>query len=115
MRSVIAVITLVACVHAGIWAIAGNKTAAPNFEGAQLASVSYTPWDPLTPHDDTAANLKQIRGDMKALAPAAAAEQGLKVTVGAWLWDRKVYKDANELNERQLQSAIDLARRNSNV
>jgi cellulose synthase/poly-beta-1,6-N-acetylglucosamine synthase-like glycosyltransferase/exo-beta-1,3-glucanase (GH17 family) len=133
MRTVVAVIALVACVHAGIWAIASNKAAAPNFEGAQLASVSYTPWDPLTPHEDAAANQKQIRADMKALAPyartvrtynstnglelvpAAAAEQGMKVTVGAWLWDRKVYKDANELNERQLQSAIDLARRNSNV
>src|SRR6478672_3673495 len=99
MRTVVAVITLVACVHAGIWAVAGNKIAAPNFEGGQLNSVSYTPFDPLVRHDDVAANQKQIRSDMKALAPytravrtytstngveivpALAAEQGLKVTV----------------------------------
>jgi cellulose synthase/poly-beta-1,6-N-acetylglucosamine synthase-like glycosyltransferase/exo-beta-1,3-glucanase (GH17 family) len=136
MRTVVAVIALVACVHAAIWALAGSKTPAPNFEGAQLASVSYAPFDK-SAHEDAAANLKQIRSDLKILAPytrairtysstngvelvpAAAAEQGLKVTVGAWI-EKAEKKDctdegANARNERELRSAIDLARRNNNV
>jgi exo-beta-1,3-glucanase (GH17 family)/cellulose synthase/poly-beta-1,6-N-acetylglucosamine synthase-like glycosyltransferase len=126
MRTVVAVITLVACVHAGIWAVAGNKTAAPNFEGAQLASLSYAPYEK-SAAQNAVANIRQIRADMKLLAPytravrtysstggvelvpGAAAEQGLKVTVGAWL-----DKDT-ERNEREVRSAIDLARRHSNV
>src|SRR5918999_734727 len=126
MRSVIAVITLVACVHAGIWALAGDKTAAPNFEGAQLASLSYAPYE-RSAQQNAVANIRQIRADMKLLAPytrairtysstggvelvpAAAAEQGLKVTVGAWL-DKDL-----ERNEREVRSAIELARRHSNV
>jgi len=139
MRTVVAVITLVACVHAGIWAVAGNQIAAPNFEGTQLASVSYTPFNPLLPQKDTAANLRQIRADIKALAPyvrgvrtyrssngvelvpAVAAEQGLKVNVGAWI--DKPYPDENRCednsgataNEAELRNAIELARRHNNV
>ncbi len=150
MRSVIAVITLVACVHAGVWALAGNKTAAPNFEGAQLNSVSYTPFNPRVRHDNSAANLRLIRADMRTLAsstravrtytatngvelvPGAAAEQGLRVTVGAWI-DKPYPNDdkAKKLedcdpsrspansgfaaNSAELRSAIDLAKRNNNV
>jgi exo-beta-1,3-glucanase (GH17 family)/cellulose synthase/poly-beta-1,6-N-acetylglucosamine synthase-like glycosyltransferase len=126
MRSIIAVITLVACVHAGVWALAGNKTAAPNFEGAQLASLSYAPYE-RSAQQNAVANIRQIRADMKLLAPytrtirtysstggvelvpPAAADQGLKVTVGAWL-----DKDLDR-NEREVRSAIDLARRHNNV
>ncbi|HET7680897.1 MAG TPA: glycosyltransferase [Xanthobacteraceae bacterium] len=126
MRSVIAVIALVACVHAGVWALAGNKTAAPNFEGAQLASLSYAPYEK-SAQQNAVANIRQIRADMKLLAPytravrtysstggvelvpAAAAEQGLKVTVGAWL-DKDL-----ERNEREVRNAIELARRHNNV
>jgi Exo-beta-1,3-glucanase len=135
MRTVIAVITLVACVHAGIWALAGNKTDAPNFE-RQLASVSYAPFDK-SAHEDAATNLKQIRADLKALAPytravrtysstngvelvpAAAAEQGLKVTVGAWI-DKVTPPKPGEVNtaarnKLEIDAAIDLARKNKNV
>ena len=43
------------------------------------------------------------------LVPPIAAEFGLKVTVGAWI-------DKNqERNEREIRSALDLARHNSNV
>ena len=126
MRIVVAAITLVACVHAGIWAIAGNKASAPDFEGRQFPSISYAPserWD----GQNATAKLSTIRGDMKLLAPytrairtysstngyeliaAAAAEQGLKVNVGVWL-DRDT-----ERNKRELKNAIDLARRNKNV
>jgi len=126
MRSVIAVIALVASVHVGVWALASNQTAAPNFEGAQLASLSYAPYEK-SAQQNAVANIRQIRSDMKLLAPytrairtysstggvelvpAAAAEQGLKVTVGAWL-----DKDLDR-NEREVRSAIDLARRHNNV
>jgi exo-beta-1,3-glucanase (GH17 family)/cellulose synthase/poly-beta-1,6-N-acetylglucosamine synthase-like glycosyltransferase len=126
MRTVVAVIALVACVHAGFWALIGNKTMAPNFEGGQLASVSYAPYEK-SAQQGGVANIKQIRADLKMLAPytralrtysstggvelvpGAAAEQGLKVTVGAWL-----DKDT-ERNEREVRSAIDLARKYNNV
>ena len=63
MRIVVAVITLVACVHTGIWALAGSKTAAPNFEGAQLASLSYAPYEK-SAQQNAVANIGQIRADM---------------------------------------------------
>src|SRR3954463_6274965 len=128
MRTVVAVITLVACVHAGIWAVAGNKIAAPNFEGAQLASLSYAPYEK-SAEQNAVANIRQIRADMKLLAPytralrtytstggvelvpGAAAEQGLKVTVGAWIDkkypNKKCDDDSGSLrNERELRSAV---------
>ena len=43
------------------------------------------------------------------LVPPIAAEFGLKVTVGAWIGKNQ------ERNEREIRSAIDLARHNSNV
>ncbi len=84
MRTVVAVITLVACVHAGIWAVAGNKIAAPNFEGAQLASLSYAPFDNAA-HEDSVANLKQIRADLKTLAPYTRAVRTYSSTNGVEL------------------------------
>src|SRR5205807_8634242 len=71
--------------------------------------------------------VEKIRADMKTLAsltrairlysstggvelvPPIANEAGLKVTVGAWI-DKN-----NDRNEREMLSAIELARRNSNV
>ena len=44
MRTVAAVIALVACVHAGLWALARDHISAPNVDG-QLASVSYAPFE----------------------------------------------------------------------
>ena len=70
---------------------------------------------------------EQIRADLKAIAPYTrairtysstggaelvppiAAEFGLKVTVGAWIDKNK------ERNEREIRSALELARHNSNV
>jgi exo-beta-1,3-glucanase (GH17 family)/cellulose synthase/poly-beta-1,6-N-acetylglucosamine synthase-like glycosyltransferase len=127
MRTVAAVLTLVACVHAGLWFSLRTKETAADFPG-QLASVSYAPFV-ASAHPDwgdrpTAA---QIRADLRAIAPYArairlysstggaelvppiAAEFGLKVTVGAWI-------DKNqERNEREIRSALELARNNSNV
>jgi exo-beta-1,3-glucanase (GH17 family)/cellulose synthase/poly-beta-1,6-N-acetylglucosamine synthase-like glycosyltransferase len=127
MRTVAAVLALVACVHAGLWASLRTKEAAPDFTG-QLASVSYAPFV-ASAHPDWGERptVQQIRADLKAIAPYTrairtysstggaelvppiAAEFGLKVTVGAWI-------DKNqERNEREIRSALDLARHNSNV
>jgi exo-beta-1,3-glucanase (GH17 family)/cellulose synthase/poly-beta-1,6-N-acetylglucosamine synthase-like glycosyltransferase len=126
MRTVAAVVALVACVHAGLWALTRDNVAAPNFEG-QLASVSYAPFDGSTHPDEGRAQAKQIRADLKMLAPVTkairtysatggvelvpgiAAEFGLRVTAGAWI-DK--FKDRNE---REIRSVIDLAKRHSNV
>ena len=127
MRTVAAVIALVACVQAGLWAVSRDHATAPNFDG-QLASVSYAPYDRSTdPNAGGRPNPEQIRADMKLLAPLTrairlysstggqelvpgiASEFGLKVTVGAWL-------DKNQdRNEREIRGAIELAKRHSNV
>src|SRR5487761_2331199 len=127
MRSVAAVIALVACVQAGLWALAQDHLSAPDIEG-QLASVSYAPFGG-TAHPDsgTQAQAAQIRSDLQLLAPLTRAirtysstggvelvpgiaqEFGLRVTIGAWI-DKH---DAR--NEREINSVIDLAKRHSNV
>ena len=127
MRTVAAVIALVACVQAGVWALARTELSAPPVEG-QLASISYAPFDGDThPDKGGLAQTEQIRADLKLLAPmtrqirlysstggvemvpALAAEQGLRVTVGAWI------DKFSDRNEREIVSAIELAKRNSNV
>src|SRR5258708_11761204 len=127
MRTVAAVLALIACVHAGLWALLRTKEAAPDSTGAR-ADVSYAPFEDSS-HPDTGQRptAEQIRADLKAIAPYTravrtysstggaelvppiAAEFGLKVTVGAW-----VDKD-KERNEREIRSALELARHNSNV
>src|SRR5580704_8859651 len=127
MRTVAAVLALVACVHAGMWALLRTKETAPDFTG-QLASVSYAPFaDSSHPDTGQRPTAEQIRADLKAIAPYTravrtysstggaelvppiAAEFGLKVTVGAWIDKDK------ERNEREIRSALELARHNSNV
>src|SRR5271170_4997036 len=127
MRTVAAVLALVACVHAGIWALLRPESKAPDFAG-QLASISYAPFvNSSHPDSGERPTEDQIRADLKAIAPYTrairtysatggaelvppiAAEFGLKVTVGAWI-------DKNQdRNEREIRSALDLARSNSNV
>jgi exo-beta-1,3-glucanase (GH17 family)/glycosyltransferase involved in cell wall biosynthesis len=127
MRTVAAVLALVACVHAGLWALLQTNATAPDFTG-QLASVSYAPFANSS-HPDTGERptAEQIRADLKVIAPYTrairtysatggaelippiAAEFGLKVTVGAWIGKDK------DRNEREIRSALDLARHNSNV
>ena len=127
MRSAAAVVALIVCVHVGLWTLLQRQQAVPDFDGP-LASISYSPYS-RSQHPDlgdrpTAA---QIRADLKLVAPyarairtysstggveqvpAVAAEFGLKVAVGIWI-------DKNEArNEREIQSAIDLARHHTNV
>ena len=127
MRTVVAVVALVACVQAGLWALVQKQVSAPAVEG-QLASVSYAPFaNSINPDEGGKATPAQIRADLKLLAPLArsirlysstggvelvpgiAQEFGLNVTVGAW-----IDKHADR-NERELTAAIELARRYSNV
>jgi exo-beta-1,3-glucanase (GH17 family) len=122
MRTVAAVLALVACVHAGMWALLRPESKAPDFTG-QLASVSYAPFvNSSHPDSGERPTEEQIRADLKAIAPYTrairtysatggaelvppiAAEFGLKVTVGAWI-------DKNQdRNEREIRSALELAR-----
>jgi exo-beta-1,3-glucanase (GH17 family)/cellulose synthase/poly-beta-1,6-N-acetylglucosamine synthase-like glycosyltransferase len=127
MRTVAAVLALVACVHAGLWALLRTEKTAPDFS-EPLASVSYAPFaNSQNPDSGAHATADQIRADLKAIAPYTrairtysatdgaelipriAAEFGLKVTVGAWISKDKAR------NEREIRSALDLARHNSNV
>src|SRR5258708_21873545 len=122
MRAVAAVVALVVCVHAGLWALLQRQQAIPDFDGP-LASISYSPYA-RSQHPDlgdrpTAA---QIRTDLKLIAPYARAirtysstggvEQGpaipagvgLKVAVGILI-------DKNEApHEAGIPSAVDPAR-----
>ncbi len=128
MRSVAAVVALVACLHAAAWAIWESQSSAPNVSGP-LASISYSPFEG-SAHPDDASNqvsIDKIKSDLRVLSPYArslrtysstggvelvtpiAAEFGLKVAVGAW-----VDKDEKR-NERELRAAVDLVRKNRNV
>ena len=127
MRFVAVVGVLVACIHAGVWAVSRDVVSAPNFSG-QLRSVSYTPFDG-SAHPDSGrrSTAEQIRADLKAitpytrmvrtysstggaeLVPEIAREFGLRVSVGAW-----IDKNTNR-NEREMRSVIDLAKRHRNI
>src|SRR6202022_4372506 len=127
MRAVVAVLLFVTTVHAAMWGVFRDKQEAPDFKGI-LPSVSYAPFEGTGhPDVDNIPNAEKIRADMKKLAPLTrairlysstgglelvppiAAEFGIKVTLGAWI-------DKNDdRNKREIQSAIELAKRNSNV
>jgi exo-beta-1,3-glucanase (GH17 family)/glycosyltransferase involved in cell wall biosynthesis len=121
------VVALVICVHAGLWTLLQRQQAVANID-APLASISYSPYT-RSQHPDYGdrPTAEQIRADLKILSPytqairtysstgggelvpAIAAEFGLKVTLGIWI-------DKNEdRNEREIQAAIALARRYSNI
>jgi exo-beta-1,3-glucanase (GH17 family)/cellulose synthase/poly-beta-1,6-N-acetylglucosamine synthase-like glycosyltransferase len=127
MRTVAAVVALVACVHAGLWTLLQRQQAVASVD-TPLASISYSPYT-RSQHPDYGdrPTAEQIRADLKIfspytrtirtysatggseLVPGIAAEFGLKVTLGIWI-------DKNEArNEREIQSAIALARRYNNV
>ncbi len=127
MRAVVAVLLFVTAAHAALWGLLQERRAAPDFKGI-LQSVSYAPFEGSShPDVDNIPQVEKIRADMKKLStitrairlysstggvelvPPIAAEFGLKVTVGAWI-------DKNtDRNEREIDAAIKLAKRNSNV
>jgi len=126
MRLVSIVVALVACMHAGLWALSNKKVAAPDVYGP-VNSMSYAPFQGATHVDKAKTDIARIRSDLRTLAPytravrtysatggvelvpQVAAEFGLKVTAGAWL------DNDPARNERELRSIIDLARKNSNI
>ncbi len=127
MRTIAAICALVTCVHAGFWYFTRAELAAPDFND-QLASVSYTPFDGSAhPDSGTRTTTEQVRADLAAIAPItravrtysstggselipeAAAEFGLKVSVGAWI------DKFDDRNERELRAVIDLSRTYRNV
>src|SRR5215470_6217612 len=127
MRAVVAVLVFVTAVHAGLWGLLQDKQTAPDFHG-MLPSISYAPFDGVGhPDIDNIPSVEKIRADLKKLAtmtrairlysstggvelvPPIAAEFGLKVMVGAWI-DKNI-----DRNEREIEAAIQLARKNSNV
>ncbi|MBI3433742.1 MAG: glycosyltransferase [Proteobacteria bacterium] len=128
MRFVAAAVALVACVHAGLWAITQSHTPAVEFDGL-LPSVSYTPFEGVA-HPDQAGfrpSAAQVRADLKAISaytravrtysstggseivPEIAAEFGLRVAIGAWI-------DRNEnRNRSEIAKVVELARRSHNI
>jgi exo-beta-1,3-glucanase (GH17 family)/cellulose synthase/poly-beta-1,6-N-acetylglucosamine synthase-like glycosyltransferase len=127
MRAIVAVLLFVSAVHAALWGVLQEKRQAPDFNGI-LPSVSYAPFEGTEhPDVDNIPSAEKIRADLKKLSaitrairlysstggvelvPPIAAEFGLKVTLGVWI-------DKNrDRNDREIESAINLARRNSNV
>jgi exo-beta-1,3-glucanase (GH17 family)/cellulose synthase/poly-beta-1,6-N-acetylglucosamine synthase-like glycosyltransferase len=127
MRAVVVVLVCVTALHAGLWALLREQRTAPDFRGT-LQSVSYAPFEGSGhPDVDNFPTQEKIRADLRKLAPMTRAirlysstggvelvppianEFGLKVMVGAWI-------DKNpDRNEREIQAAVELAKRNSNV
>jgi cellulose synthase/poly-beta-1,6-N-acetylglucosamine synthase-like glycosyltransferase/exo-beta-1,3-glucanase (GH17 family) len=119
----VVVVGLVASLHLGLWALKEPQPIAPSMDGT-LPSVSYNRF---TGHPSDGVPEEQIRTDLTAIAaqakavrtysstqglervPAIAAELGLTVTLGVW-----VDKDTAR-TEREIASALDLARRYPNV
>jgi exo-beta-1,3-glucanase (GH17 family)/cellulose synthase/poly-beta-1,6-N-acetylglucosamine synthase-like glycosyltransferase len=139
MRSVAAVVALAACLHAGAWAFFESQQVAPEVN-KPLASLSYAPFEGISHPDDLSnrPTIEQIRKDLRTIAPYTrtvrtysstgglevvadvAAEFGLKVTLGIWLTkdrdaDGHDIAAAKERNEREIRSAIDIARHHSNI
>jgi cellulose synthase/poly-beta-1,6-N-acetylglucosamine synthase-like glycosyltransferase/exo-beta-1,3-glucanase (GH17 family) len=126
MRAVVAVLLFVTAAHAALWGLFQEKQSAPDFRGI-LPSTSYAPFEPGHTVADSIADSEKVRADLKKLStltravrlysstegnelvPPIAAEFGMKVMVGAW-----IDKDSNR-NNREIEAAINLARRNSNV
>jgi cellulose synthase/poly-beta-1,6-N-acetylglucosamine synthase-like glycosyltransferase/exo-beta-1,3-glucanase (GH17 family) len=129
MRTVAAVVALVVCVHAGLWLLLQRQQSVSDFRGV-LPSVSYTPYSYSRnqhPEEDVPPTPAQIRSELSLIAPytravrtysstggveqvpGIAAELGLKTWIGIWLDERA------ERDGREIQSAIDLARRYNNV
>jgi exo-beta-1,3-glucanase (GH17 family) len=120
-----AIVTVVACMHLGFWALNNPNATAAAVEGG-LPSVSYNRFGENS-SDGSIVPEAQIRADLTVIAahakavrtyastqglervPDVAAELGLTVTLGIW-----IDKD-NARNEREIATALELARCHPNV
>lgn len=127
MRVVLAALALVAGVHASLWFWSRETAQAPAAPN-RFTSLSFAPFSPDDNADEgAAAKAETIRADLDVIAPvtdsirtysstngldlvpALAAEKALKVTLGIWI-------DKDEArNKREIDAAVELAGRNSNV
>jgi cellulose synthase/poly-beta-1,6-N-acetylglucosamine synthase-like glycosyltransferase/exo-beta-1,3-glucanase (GH17 family) len=120
------ILCLVAGMHLAFWGLVEPRSAAALVEG-KLPSVSYNRFAKPSSAAGLAVSEAQIRTDLTAIAkqakairtyastlglervPEIAAELGLAVTLGIWI-------DKDEArNQREIASALDLARRYPNV
>ncbi|MBC8013846.1 MAG: glycosyltransferase [Methyloceanibacter sp.] len=128
MRNVLVavVVALATAAHASVWLLMHERVSPPNANGT-LASVSFSPINPKLDGETDKTSEAQIRSDLAAVAPYTrsvrtysvsngldlvpqlASEVGLRVTLGVWIneWEGQ--------NEREIESAIALARRYRNV
>jgi cellulose synthase/poly-beta-1,6-N-acetylglucosamine synthase-like glycosyltransferase/exo-beta-1,3-glucanase (GH17 family) len=123
--AIVVVLSVVAGLHLAIWRLVEPHATAATVEG-KLPSVSYNRF--ARPSSGSSTVLEaQIRTDLAAISklaravrtygstqglervPAIAAEFGLSVTLGIW-----INKDEAR-NEREIETALDLARHNPNV
>ena len=123
--TVILILGLVAGLHLAVWGLAEPRATAAVVEG-KLPSVSYNRFAKRS-SGDLAVSEAEIRTDLTAIAkqakavrtyastqglervPEIAAELGLTVTLGIWI-------DKDEVrNEREIETALDLARHHPNV
>src|SRR5436190_22369802 len=84
MRSAVVAVTLLACVHAGLWVLGKSQISAPDFNG-QFPSLSYTPSDGHTRPDKASkpVSADKIRADMRLLAPYTRGVRTYSATDGA--------------------------------
>jgi exo-beta-1,3-glucanase (GH17 family)/cellulose synthase/poly-beta-1,6-N-acetylglucosamine synthase-like glycosyltransferase len=120
------VVALATATHALVWLVLHEQVSPPNASGV-LDSVSFSPINPNRDAEHDSTDEAQITSDLAAIAPytrtirtysatkglelvpALASQYGLHVTLGVWLSDRE------DQNEKEIESAIDLAKRYRNV
>ncbi|BCJ90934.1 glycosyl transferase family 2 [Terrihabitans soli] len=126
MRVVLAALALVAGVHASLWFWSRETAQAPAAPN-RFTSLSFAPFAQDEDAEDVGAKAETIRADLDVIAPVTdairtyssttglelvpplAAEKNLQVTLGIWI-------DKDEVrNKREIDAAVDLASRNSNV
>jgi len=128
MRSVLVavVVALATALHASVWLFMHERVSPPNTNGV-LASVSFSPINPKHDGELDKTTEKQIRSDLAAVAPYTravrtysvgngldlvpqlASEYGLRVTLGVWI------NKYEQQNEKEMESAVELAKRYRNV
>ncbi|MGZ5917510.1 MAG: glycoside hydrolase family 17 protein, partial [Methyloceanibacter sp.] len=120
------VVALATALHASAWFLMHESVSPPNASGV-LASVSFSPINPKHDGETDKTSEKQIRSDLAAVAPYTravrtysvsngldlvpqlASEYGLRVTLGVWI------NNWQEQNEREMESAVALAKRYRNI